>query len=464
LIDPKTAYSDLVGKGQPDVINWNTGAIVGEFLRHKAGFTGLDFVNRYLDLQIKRFTPEGLYRDPGQPLAYDAAARFNFLVLLDDGYDGLHRAALDRLLERGAWASLLMQAPAGDAPTGGRSAEHLWIDALQCASFELWARRMRVSGDEAGARAFKRGAHLSARLIYHWVRPSGDLWIVKNRFDPALRRGFESYSYHSQYNLLAAAYLALAWSSADERISEGPSPADTGGFVLDLPAFHKVFANSGGNFIEIELAADPHYNSEGLLRAQTRGSDGALTLRDNAPASEFPLALGVGWRTAGQEHSLAEYASDKAHAALADVVVTSDAVRFAVAYRLDTGPFKQVTERYTLTPDALEVTVTLDGPVEAWRILFPAFLSDGIDIGRTTAREAGLVTRCGPISQRFDIIAPQGIILKKTGRMVTMRTGDYEVFEGAGSGNTVRYRLSSPARDTATADELKWSHDANSIN
>jgi hypothetical protein len=447
IINPEIAYSDLIGKGQPDVINWNSGAIAGEFLRHKEGFTGGEFVNRYLDAQIIRFTPDGLYRDPKLPLVYDASARFNFLVLLNEGYDGKHQKDLAVLLERGAWVSLLMQSPAGDAPTGGRSTEHVWTDALQCASFELWARRMRVAGDESGAQAFKRSAHLAARLMSRWVRPSGEFWIVKNRFDPALRRGFESYSSHSQYNLLAAAYLSMAWSVADDSIAEGASPADIGGFVVDLSDFHKVFANSGGNYIEIDTAADPHYNSTGLLRVHKRGMEGQLGLSDNAPSSDSPLALGVGWRTAGEVHSLAEFPYGRVRASTNDIDVTPEAVRFSVAYRLDGAGVKQVRETYTLTRDTLSVSAWLDGPVESWRVTFPAFVSNGQSIGQVSVNGSTITIRSEHAKQIFEITSPAGSIVKKTGHIVAIRTGDYEVVEAVGGGNAVSYRLSAPVDD-----------------
>jgi len=39
--------------------------------------------------------------------------------------------------------------------------------------------------------------------------------------------------------------------------------ADVGGFVFQLPEMRKVIANAGGVYAEIELGADPHYDSTG---------------------------------------------------------------------------------------------------------------------------------------------------------------------------------------------------------
>jgi hypothetical protein len=443
-IDPQIAYSDLIGKGQPDVINWNANAIAGEFLRHKDGFTDLAFVDRYLPAQMARFTPDGLYRDPGAPLVYDASARFNLLLVLTEGYDGPYRGDLETLLKRGAWLSLLMQSPAGDAPTGGRSAEHVWSDAQECAAFELWARRAQHEGDRTGALAFKRAAHLAGQSMSRWVRPSGEFWIVKNRFDPAFRRGFEAYSYHSQYNLLAAAYLAMAWLFADDGIPEGPAPAEMGRFVVELPAFHKIFANSGGNYLEIETAADPHYNSTGLLRVIKGGMDGRLGLLDNAPIGETPLALGIGWRTQGRPSALAAFPVDHVHASLDGVSVSPDAVRFEVKYALDDANVTAVTESYTLTPRDMTVTASFDGPAKSWRLTLPVFVSDGVNIGLASLDGSAITVAAEHAEQRFSLLSPPGAILRRTGQVVSMRTGDYEVFEAEGNGHQVSYRVESP--------------------
>lgn len=445
MINPQVAYTDLIGPGQPNVINWNSGAIAGEFLRHADGFTGLQFVNRYLDAQMPRFTAQGLYRDPGEPLAYDASARFNFLVLLEEGYKGKHREALEVLLKRGAWASLLMQSPSGDSPTGGRSVEHVWNDALLCASFERWARRSLASGDMPAARAFKRGAHLAAQSLGRWVRPSGEYWIVKNHFDPALRRGFEDYSSHSQYNLLAAAYLAMAWSAADDGISEGASPADVGGFVIALPEFRKIFANSGGHYVEIEAGADPHYNSTGLLRIHRRGMANDLGPSVNSPIQHFPLAVGIAWPAGDAWESLAQFPSDKVRTRISVTKAIPERVDFAVEYDLSGAAVRSVTEHYALSPDQLTVTATIDGPVDRWRLRFPAFLTDGKDMGTVDLTGNMIAVRSNGSAQGLAILSPAPSRIERTGRIAAMRSGDYEMIEAAGPGRSVAYRLAAPA-------------------
>ena len=76
---------------------------------------------------------------------------------------------------------------------------------------------------------------------------------MKNEFDPALRHGYEDYSYYSSYNLLPASMLATALMFMNDSVPQGPSFAETGGFVFSPDHFHKVIANSGGMYAEVEV-------------------------------------------------------------------------------------------------------------------------------------------------------------------------------------------------------------------
>ncbi len=191
-LNPAKTYRDVLSKSHPVVHNWNVVAIAGEFLRYQNGFTGPDFIEKHLPFQLGYFTAEGLYRDPNVPMAYDLFPRHYLAMMLWRGYQGSESAALGELLDRGAWTSLLMQSPLGEWPTGGRSAQHQWNEAMQCVAFEVWASRLQRSGTDAAAGAFKRAARLALGSVKRWIRPSGELWIVKNHFDPAVRHGFES--------------------------------------------------------------------------------------------------------------------------------------------------------------------------------------------------------------------------------------------------------------------------------
>src|ERR1043166_5542954 len=361
-MDPERTYRDVLTEKRPAIHNWNIVALSGEFLRHQDGFIDLGFVDRYLKQQLPAFTSTGQYRDPNVPMAYDHFPRHFLAAILERGYDGEQREAIAELLERAAWTSLLMQSPCGQLPTGGRSAQHQWNEAMQCVTYEIWAKREQCGGDAVAAKAFKRAAHLALRSIQTWVRPSGELWIVKNRFDPAVRHGFEGYSSHSQYNLLAASMLASAWLFADDAIPEGAAPADVGGFAFHLPEFHKIFANAGGLYVELDTAADPHYNSTGLIRVHRSGCEPLIGPTASGAGGEHPWGVGAPWREGKQWQSLAGLgAKDLKSVTLSTIGATPQRVRFRVRYELQRKGITAVVENYDLTPQQVTVTAEILG-------------------------------------------------------------------------------------------------------
>jgi hypothetical protein len=370
--------------------NWNLVAVAGEWLRTRDGFgASTPWIDASLERQLDLFTPWGMYRDPNDPLAYDHFARLWALDLLDGGYRGRQAAVLETLVERGAWMSLFMQSPWGELPCGGRSAHHQWNEAEQAVTFESWASRFARRGDLAAAGACKSAAQLALQSIRRWVRPSGELWIVKNRVDPSVRHGYESYSYHSQYNLLAAAMLAIAWSRADDRIDGAPCPAGVGGFAFVIqPAFHKVFANAGGTFLEIDTGADLHYNPTGILRVHHRSvppetlSDGVTTAAEYLLPSRpsRSMALGPEWRDrAGAWHALADHGRDDLEPVeYAAVSTSASRVEFRLTYRGRLrGGATSIAERVTMTPERIDIEHHVDGDVEAVRQCWPMLATDG---------------------------------------------------------------------------------------
>ncbi|MCS7186291.1 MAG: hypothetical protein RMK89_04985 [Armatimonadota bacterium] len=441
-VDPYRAYRDLLTETRRSVHNWNVVAIAGEFLRYQAGFTDLTFVERYLEVQLQHFTPEGLYRDPNVPMAYDHFPRHFLAVMLERGYKGRHEKVLNELLERAAWTSLLIQSPLGELPTGGRSAQHQWNEAMQCVTYEIWAKRKWREGDKIVAKAFKRAAHLALQSVKRWVRPSGELWIVKNRFDPALRHGFEGYSFHSQYNLLAASMLATAWLFADERIPEGACPADVGGFVVHLPDFHKVIANAGGLYVEIDTAADPNYNSTGLLRVHKAGVEPLVGPSDGAAIKDEPLAVGIAWLEGDRWQPLAGLGRKQiANVSVSVHETKPQKVKFTVRYEINRPKMRAVFETYELTPKLVRVTTKVDGEVDKLLVRFPALTFDGQQETRIQVTGNSVTVKLGNSQQTFRVEEPSNVVLRRTGRKVRSRNGYLEPIEGEVEGKAVIYTL-----------------------
>jgi hypothetical protein len=383
--------------------NWNVVSASGEALFQKMGLREAShrYVEASLAAQGRHFdTSYGLYLEG--PMPYDHFPRLWLGDLVARGYAGAYRAELTEALRRAAITSLFMQSPIGELPAGGRSAHHQWNEAEQCVTYEVFAARALAAGDAGLAAYFKRGAHLALRSMFRWVRPSGEMQIVKNWMDPARRFGYESYSGHSQYNLLPMSMLAIAYEHAatTERVRERPAPADVGGYLLHIEPLHKVFANAGGAYVEIDTAGDHHYDATGFIRAHFSGHSPQLGSSDSllaAPKYRVPdgptpptTGMGVAWEvTPGEWRHLGELEPSLTQ----DVVVLptrlhADDVRFTVRYNGDLGGgVTGVEERFALAPRKVRVATILrgyDGPV---RRVVPVLSDDGREPGTIQVRD-----------------------------------------------------------------------------
>ncbi len=393
--DPYRTY-----RMKPGSNNWNVVSLSGEGHLQRLGLRPRSngYLADSLGEQGKHFrSPYGVYTEG--PMAYDHFPRLWAADLLADGYEGPLREELDEVLRRGALTSLFLQSPWGELPAGGRSAHHQWNEAQQCATYEIYAARAQEAGDKLLASVYKRAAHLSLASMKRWVRPSGEMQIVKNWVDPARRHGYESYSSHSQYNLLPMAMLAIAYEHAapTEMLPEAPAPADAGGYVLHLEALHKVVANAGGTYVEIDTRADHHYDATGLIRVHIKGVSPQLGPSDSllaspkyrAPGPHAPRTTGIGiswkaggggagaaedWRRLGALHSGQEVTG----ASVKVLAQKPKRVVFEVTYEgRFPGGVKTIVERYVVTPGRVELTTRLPGYNGPTRYHWPVLADDG---------------------------------------------------------------------------------------
>jgi hypothetical protein len=379
--------------------NWGVVALVGEYVRTKYGLNPNNNTWYLTELQTQMqegvITANGQYQDHSgenglNPMPYDHFPRKYYLVMLYEGYNGTYANDLWEYNRRAAWVSLLMQSPQGELPTGGRSSQHQWNEAVSTVTYEVWAQLLTKAGNFSQASMMKRGARISLQSLRRWQNPTGELQIVKNHFDPALRWGYESYSYQSQYNLLPASMLSISLLYMNESIPEAAAPADVGGFVFYLPEFHKVFANTGGLYVELETAADTNYDSTGLTRFHIHNNFTSInSLLGPTAGSEMEyggLAIGPFWQRSGQPiRSLA----NSSYADVTTINLTYPATNnnqhlsFHVNYTLPKDNVV-VSEEYTLNASTLSVTTqVIDTSTAAtgfslYGIRFPAFLYDGV--------------------------------------------------------------------------------------
>ncbi|MHB0935266.1 MAG: hypothetical protein ACYC6A_02650 [Armatimonadota bacterium] len=395
-VDPERTYVYVKPDGQDleTLHNWTVYAMAGEWLREAAGLCGPEagicgraFVEKYLPPQLTHFSPEGMYRDPGDPITYDITTRLQAIIPLVFGYDGPASADLHRLLQRAGQAMLLLMTPDGYVPYGGRSSQFHFQEAIIAALCELEARRYREA-DPRLAGAFKRQAHRSTQAVRRWLVEMQPFRHIKNGFPPAAGHGRDTYGHYSVYSLLAASFFGLAALFADDEIAEAPYPAEIGGFVFALPdAFHKVFATCAGAHIEIDLRADPHYDATGLGRFTRAGVP--LELGPGMPFTATPkygltpelipgqpLAVGPAWPEDDGWQALAGLSGELQ----ADCAVERESpseLAFTVTHHRQAV---EIVQAYTLTEGRLHIhaAVRRDGrPVNRLGFQVPLLISDG---------------------------------------------------------------------------------------
>jgi hypothetical protein len=447
---PEKTYRDVTAGG-----NWNIVNVAGEMMRRRDGLVEPDqtaahlaYVERSLARQQRVFKPYGLYYDANAPLAYDAFPRLWLEDMMADGaYAGAYRQNIVEFLTTGGLSTLLMMSPSGEWISGGRSAQHQWNEAEVAVISEINARRWQQMGRPDIAGAFKRTAHLALTSMRRWQRPSGELWIVKNNADPKNRHGYEGYSFHSQYNLLAVAMLCIAFERADDSIDQHPLPAEVGGYVLDLrETFHKVIGCAGGTYVLIDTGADLWYDATGLMRVHQAGiaispfSSNAAPQRHQGPSNDkvlLGITPGLSWKNSATEEgwrSLADtrygvnVKNDPPIVERADLEVHSETpqqVVFSINYALKGPGLHPLEEHYTVTAAGVEVVTRLGGnatPTQT-RLVFPALVSDGardtqikIEGSRVT------ITRPGG-TLIWEALSPTGLRPTLEGPRVATRNG-----------------------------------------
>ena len=389
-VEPENIYkfTDPAHKKLKEFHNWAVYSSGGESMRDSLGIGGGDFLwgNRFFDVymagQLHRLTPEGMYRDPGDPITYDITTRLQIANALHFGYRGEHFRILDNFLKTGGPTLLRFLSPEGFVPYGGRSAGMQFQEAIAAALCELEANRCKRLGDLESAGQFKRQAHLCIQAIRPYLT-GRELYHVKNRFPPTSLHGCDGYAQYSVYLLFASSVLGQAALFADDSIAERPAPAEQGGYLFVLaPAFHKVFASCGGSYAELDADADPRYDSTGLGRILLKGVPyGVLPAmpftatpnhkltRGKAPAQ--PVAIGPAW-----EGGTA--------AAKPDAPWDTEIIRQTpqeVAWKC-AGKYGEhtVIQEYALTPAALAIRCRVtgkDGKPVPFRFEFPVLSNDG---------------------------------------------------------------------------------------
>jgi hypothetical protein len=434
--------------------NWNVFNLVGEYLRSKEGLTSLDYVEESLRHQVRHFTPLGMYVEDGYPLAYEQQVRYLLAVMLQAGYQGQHFEEVRDNVYAGTWLSLFMQSPLGDFPTGYRSSHHLWNEAQAVALYETLATQSAMCGMTTEAQVYKRAARLSFGVVNRWIRPNGSGCIVKNWYPIRKRHGYETYSTHTTYNMLACSALAVAWALADDAINEGVAPADVGGFVLSVvQPFRKVFANAAGTFVEYDTGGDRgkrQYNPTGLLRVHFRGVDSQLGPSDGCTpylnGTDRNIAIGPAWRAQdGQWHTLADMRPpDPIVEVLAESATKASFRVHFPKLHADSADSVSLTETITVQEDRVIIEDRIGGlnggPI---RVAYPMLVFDGRERTEVVINGNSVALRKQGRGVRFTILQPQDAQLRRTGEQIPHRNGMVEIAFAEFEGLTATYTVAA---------------------
>jgi hypothetical protein len=242
--------------------------------------------------------------------------------------------------------------------------------------------------------------------------------------------------------------MCAAWLFADENIPESVCPAQAGGFAFELPEFHKVFANAGGLYLELETGAAPEYNSTGLIRIHKTGVDPLVGPTDSSAINDGPAAVGVAWREGDRWQSLAGLGQKQIdRTEFSTEQNKADHVRFKVRYAPGRSRIAAVVENYDLTPERVEVTAEVEGHPAEIKVQFPAMAFDGAAATQIVLKGANVSVRLNHSQEVFSVLSPSDTRLIRSGSWTSFRNGFLEMIEGIVSGDRVVYSLTPSARE-----------------
>lgn len=209
--------------------------------------------------------PKGLSTVP-YSLSVDYAGRSNLTYILLNSYTGATESAMFSALQPGVLTTMQINDPTGQVPVGGRTSDHVWVDAGCQATMQMWANYYADSSrgnDIALAKQIQRLCNVNFLQQGLYARTgtdpkgnsiNGTFGITKNQYAPTSRIGYQTASDQYHYNISNATNLGIAYvfMSANPSIGEAPFPGEIGGYVKSLvTGFSKSFANAGGIGIQI---------------------------------------------------------------------------------------------------------------------------------------------------------------------------------------------------------------------
>lgn len=380
------------------VNNWETYPMKGEWMRARLGLVDRAAAGAYIEeawsqRQRERIaaTRWHLYHDRSSDpdtLNVEAVGRGNLLGLIAHGYDGPSAAEIERHAALGSRTSLFLQDPTGQAPTNGRTDNHVWVDVGYLLICETMAERHLARGEHVAAGQYRRAAHLAFLNILRWQRHDGEwtgsFFVTKNHFPPELRIGYQLASQYSNYNGSLMLHLSEAFHIARSRIEEQPTPSEIGGYAFAVDyRFDAVFANAGGLLMQASLRGqltETHGNwwtPLGVVRLSRAGWDSRLGPSDGALIADGGLTFAPAFRQDGRWVHMADL-SARYRAEWTVAHVAQELVRCSLYYRPIVAGGEPVFQHdLAITPEGVYSEARLVSGDVDWGVSFPALVNDG---------------------------------------------------------------------------------------
>ncbi len=372
--------------------NWGAYAMDGAWQMAKAGLVGTAAAQKTIESLWATYqkadfdTANSLYTDKStspDSMSVEAAGRGRILdLVLSGGYNGPSAAAMKALVMQGTATSLTLQDPSGQAPTGGRTSDHVWVDAGYQSIFEAAAQ---TTSDATLAGQYQEAANLTFTEMQRWKNADGSFQVTKNEYPDSARVGYQTASTYSGYNGNVLLGEAEAYNADDKTITPVSAPVQIGGYSYYTGSdWSTAFAGAGGTAVEIELAGSSAYtfssywSALGIGRIGTADFDTRLGPSDGKFTGSDGVSFAPTWQNssgswvhlAGQPNTYGGTFTT----VVASPVLTIDRIVWAPNNGASGPTFTQTID---ITTDGIFSKVTESGATGAWGMTLPLLASDG---------------------------------------------------------------------------------------
>ena len=369
--------------------NWGGYAIDGAYQMAKAGLVSASSAESFIESlasiqEGQYYSPNGLYQDHStspDSMSAEAAGRGRLLDMVVSGYDGPSAARHTALAAMGSATSLTLESPSGDAPTGGRTSDHVWVDAGYQSILETVAQN---TSDPTLAGQYQRASDLAFDSVRRFAHSDGSYSVTKNFYPDSQRVGYQTASYYNSYNANVLLGMGESYNAIARTITPVAAPVEIGGYSFNTgPDWGTAFAGAGGTSVEIELTSTGTYSfsnywsSLGIVRIGATGLDSRIGPADGRYTGTDGVSFAPEWQTAsgGWQHLAGKGGqySGSLTTMVATPVLTIDQIRWAPNSGTSGPSFSQTL---IITPDGIMSKTTQTGASSGWGMTLPLFTTD----------------------------------------------------------------------------------------